>query len=181
MRLILIYIVVYVLYLSFPVLIYFNIDFLQNHRENTSYGVGLFFATIITSFLYNFIYTNLRYRFKSLGINVSTHLNLLIFHKSLKCSLISERKYKDGDIIGYSQIDTENMMYIGSKVAYFVSGVIEVVAGFALLYWFVGLAFLAGLIVLLVLSILTFFITRYGIDLTEKALNSRDARLAATS
>lgn len=94
---------------------------------------------------------------------------------------MGERRYKDGDIIGYSQIDTENMMYIGSKVAYFVSGVIEVMAGFALLYWFVGLAFLAGLIVLLILSILTFFITRYGMDLTEKALNSRDARLVATS
>jgi hypothetical protein len=66
------------------------------------------------------------------------------------------------------------MMYIGSKLMYFIFGIIEVFAGFGLLYWFVGTAFIAGVIVLLTLSTLTFLISLYGVEATDRALESRD-------
>jgi hypothetical protein len=110
-------------YLSFPVLIYYNIDYLQYHKENISYGIGLFSATIIVSFCYNLTYTNLKYLFKCLGTDVSTYLNLLIYDKTLRYSFSSNKKYSESDIISYSQIDTDNMMYIGSKLSYFFFGI----------------------------------------------------------
>jgi hypothetical protein len=112
------------LYLSYPILIYYNIDYLQNHRDDINYGIALFIITIGVSFLYNLVYTNLKYLFKILGVNVSTHLNLLIYDKSLKYSLSSNKKFTESDIISYSQIDTDNMMYIGSRFAYFIFGLI---------------------------------------------------------
>jgi hypothetical protein len=113
-----------IFYLSYPILIYYNIDYLQNHRDDINYGVMLFVITIIVSFLYNLTYTNLKYLFKILGVNVSSHLNLLIYNKSLKYSLSSNKKFTESDIISYSQTDTDNMMYIGSKLAYFIFGLI---------------------------------------------------------
>lgn len=159
-----------VFYLSYPILIYFNIDYLQNHRSDQHYGIILFVLTIFSSFMYNFIYTNLKFRFKTLGVNISTHLNLLIYHKALNYSMNGQKGFNEGDIIGYSQIDTDNMMYVGSKLAYFIFGVIEVFAGFGLLYWFVGFAFIAGLIVLLLLSTITFLISSCSVSVTDLAL-----------
>jgi uncharacterized membrane protein (DUF485 family) len=93
LRLVILSIVVEAFYLSYPVLIYFNVDYLQNHREDLNYGIILFAITILVSFMYNLTYTNLKYRFKSLGVNISTHLNLLIFHKSLGYSLVGEKTF----------------------------------------------------------------------------------------
>jgi hypothetical protein len=179
--LILLSIVVEVFYMSYPILIYFNIDFIQNHKEDTRYGILLFSLTILSSFFYNLSFTNLKYRFKGLGINLSTHLNLLIFHKALNYSMVGQKGFSQSDIIGYSQVDTDNLMYVGSRLAYFVFGSVEILAGFGLLYWFVGLAFIAGLVVLLLLSSLTFIISSCNVSATEKALESRDERLSVTS
>ena len=168
------------LYLTYPILIYFNIDYLQNHRDDINYGIILFILTILVSFLYNLVYTNLKYLFKILGVNVSTHLNLLIFNKSLKYSLSSNKQFTESDIINYSQIDTDNMMYIGSRLAYFIFGLIELFAGFGLLYWFVGYSFIAGLIVLVVITIITFLISSCNVNLGEEVLYKKDERLSVT-
>jgi hypothetical protein len=154
-------------YLSYPILIYYNIDYLENYKNNTLYGVGLFVATLITSFCYNLIYTNLKYLFRRLGVNVSTHLNLLIFNKSLRYSLVSNKIFNEADLINYSQIDTENMMLVGSKLSYLLFGLIEMVAGFILLYFFIGFAFLAGLLMLIAISSLSFSISRYNLKLGD--------------
>lgn len=101
----------------------------------------------------------MKYRFNSLGVKLSTHLNLLIYHKSLNYSMVGNKGFSESDIIGYSQVDTDNMMYVGSRLAYFVFGIIEIFAGFGLLYWFVGLAFIAGVVILVFVSLLTFIIS----------------------
>lgn len=94
-------------------------------------------------------------------------MNLLIFDKSLRYSLVSNKLFNEADLINYSQIDTENMMLVGSKLSYFLFGLIEMIAGFVLLYFFVGFAFLAGLIMLIAISALSFSISRYNIKLGD--------------
>lgn len=54
----------------------------------------------------------------------------------------------------------------GSKFYYFISGIIEIIVGLGLLYWFVGLAFISGLVTTLIISIITYFITNYGVKST---------------
>jgi hypothetical protein len=93
LKLVILCILTEVFYLSYPILIYYSIDYLQNHRDNINYGIVLFSITIAISFLYNLVYTNLKYLFKILGVNISTHLNLLIYYKSLKYSLSSNKKF----------------------------------------------------------------------------------------
>ena len=75
--------------------------------------------------------------------------------------------FNEADLINYSQIDTENMMFVGSKISYLLFGLIEIIAGFVLLYFFVGLALVAGLIMLIAISILSFSISRYNIKLGD--------------
>ncbi len=65
-----------------------------------------------------------------------------------------------------SQIDTDNLMYVGSKLAYFIFGIVDLLFGFALLYWFIGISFIAGMIILIFVSAITFFVSRYGIKVT---------------
>jgi hypothetical protein len=61
-------------------------------------------------------------------------------------------------------------MYIGSKLAYFIFGFIELFAGFGLLYWFVGFSFVAGLIVLVIITLVTLAISSCNVHLAEEVL-----------
>ena len=99
-------------------------------------------------------------------MNLSTHFNLLIYHKSLNYSFIADNRFSEGDVISLSQIDTDNLMYVGSKLAYFVFGTFDIFFGFGLLYWFIGVPFVTGLVILIVVSAITFLVSLYGIKVT---------------
>ncbi len=67
---------------------------------------------------------------------------------------------------------------VGPKIYYFVFGILEIFGGLGLLYWFVGLAFIAAIVVIIIISLITYIITSYGMRFTEKAFESRDERLS---
>ena len=71
-------------------------------------------------------------------------------------------------------------MFVGSKLSYFIFGVIETIAGFLMLYLFIGLPFVAGLIVLVVISSLSFSISTCNLSLGEEVLRKKDYRLQAS-
>jgi hypothetical protein len=53
---------------------------------------------------------------------VST-INLMIFNKSLKFPIVSNKQFTEADIINYSQIDADNLVEFASKFRFFIFGV----------------------------------------------------------
>jgi hypothetical protein len=127
------------------------------------------FITVITTFIHNLLNASLLYRLKVLAIDLEYFLQLLIYRKTFNYSYIGYKKYEGADLIGLIQIDTGNMKFIGSKIINFIQIFIEIIGGLSLLIWFIGTAFLSGLIIVIIVSIVAVFISSYGSQATEES------------
>jgi hypothetical protein len=95
----------YLYYLSNPVLIYFDIDYINDPQENLPKGIALFLLTTVVLLIYNILNRYEKYVTYSFGIDLSSTINLVIFNKALKFPILSSRQFSEADIINYSQID----------------------------------------------------------------------------
>lgn len=114
----------YSLYLAYPVLINYDISYIQDGGNDLHLGIILFAITIIGQFLESVLSVHLKYRQTVLGVNISNTINLAIFKKTTKYPMVSCRKFTDADIISYSQIDADNLKHMGSKFIFFTFGII---------------------------------------------------------
>jgi ABC-type bacteriocin/lantibiotic exporter with double-glycine peptidase domain len=166
--------------LSYPVLIYFDIDYINNGQENLSQGIMLFILTTLGFLLFNIVNTYRLYLINYFGVHLSSTINLVIFNKALKFPTLSNRQFTEADIINYSQIDAENLNQIGSKFIFFIFGLVEIIVELIILYIFVGLLFLIPLGIMTITTIVSFTIGNTIIDYNMTALEKKDDRINAT-
>jgi ABC-type transport system involved in cytochrome bd biosynthesis fused ATPase/permease subunit len=123
---------------------------------------------------------HLKYRESVLGIDLVSTINLMIFNKAMKISIISNRRFSEADIINYSQIDADNLNQIAAKLIFFVFGICEIIAGLALMYVFVGPMFLIALGIMVLINFISFKIGKVTMEYNLKILESKDERMNAT-
>jgi ABC-type transport system involved in cytochrome bd biosynthesis fused ATPase/permease subunit len=126
------------------------------------------------------LFLHLKYRQSVLGIDLVNTINLMIFSKTMKISIISNRRFSEADIINYSQIDAENLNQIAVKLIFFVFGICEIIAGLALMYVFVGPMFLIALGIMVLINLISFKIGKVTMEYNLKILESKDERMNAT-
>jgi ABC-type transport system involved in cytochrome bd biosynthesis fused ATPase/permease subunit len=115
---------IYSLYLGFPVLTYFDIEYISASQEDISKGVMLFILTTLGLLLFYILSSYRRYRLRYFGINLTNTINLVIFNKALKFPILSNKQFTEADIINYTQIDAETLKQIGIKVIFIIFGLI---------------------------------------------------------
>ena len=113
------------------------------------FGLNLFMS-ILQTFMWYF--------FAILGYNLSNTMSLLIFDKALKHPLISEKKFTIANIINYSQVDAQRLTYMGFQMVGLLYAPIQIIIALVLLYYYIGISFLVGtgVMILLMLSTLIF-------------------------
>ena len=113
------------------------------------FGLNLFMS-ILQTFMWYF--------FAILGYNLSNTMSLLIFDKALKHPLISEKKFTIANIIIYSQVDAQRLTYMGFQMVGLLYAPIQIIIALVLLYYYIGISFLVGtgVMILLMLSTLIF-------------------------
>lgn len=113
------------------------------------FGLNLFMS-ILQTFMW--------YYFAILGYNLSNTMSLLIFDKALKHPLISEKKFTIANIINYSQVDAQRLTYMGFQMVGLLYAPIQIIIALVLLYYYIGISFLVGtgVMILLMLSTLIF-------------------------
>jgi hypothetical protein len=72
------------------------------------------------------------------------------------------------------------MTYMGYQLAAILFSPIQIVIGIYLMYSYIGVSFLAGIGVMVLTITLTFFITKKSIQLNDKTLVAKDARMKVT-
>jgi ABC-type bacteriocin/lantibiotic exporter with double-glycine peptidase domain len=107
-------------------------------------------------------------------------INMMIFDKSLKFPILSNKQFTEADIINYSQIDADNLTHFATKLMFFSFGVVEIVIGLVLLYIFIGLLFLIPLGVMIIINLISFKIGSATLDYNMKVLEKKDDRVHAT-
>jgi ABC-type bacteriocin/lantibiotic exporter with double-glycine peptidase domain len=157
---------VYAFYLFFPVLIYFDINYVNSKDENIGLGVGLFLLTTVGLLMYNVGENYHRFRVSQFGINLSSTINLAIFQKALKFPLLASRRFSEADIINLSQIDAENLNQVAAKAIFLLFGVVQVIVELSILYIFIGWLFIIPLVIVALISLINFCIGKSTIGLS---------------
>jgi hypothetical protein len=84
----------------------------------------LFLLTIVDHLVQNILFLHLKYRQSVLGVDLVNNINLMIFNKAMKISIISNRRFSEADIINYSQIDAQNLNRIAINLIFLIFGAI---------------------------------------------------------
>jgi hypothetical protein len=109
----LISLVVVLSFIALPLMTSYNIDYISNHREDLQYGIALFLITLAAQTLNNLFFSQLMHRYNFIGAKMSNALNIMIYQKSLKYSVLASRRFSEAEIINYSQTDAERMNHVG--------------------------------------------------------------------
>jgi membrane protein YdbS with pleckstrin-like domain len=105
---------------------------------------------------------------------------MMIYCKSFKYASNAEKQFSESDIINFSQVDAEKMTDMGFQMACLLLTPLQIVAGIAMMYWFIGISFLAGIGVMLLMIGFTFFLMKYVVKYNEAVLKVKDQRMKVT-
>jgi len=133
-----------------------------SHKEDyeSYYGYMLFGVILILQVVKSLCETHLGYNFTKFGINITNNLTLLIFTKSLKYQSIAEKTFTESDIINYSQVDAERLVSTGFQLSAVLTAPPQIIIGLVMMYYYIGISFLAGIGVMLVTIILTYITSK---------------------
>jgi|688.fasta_scaffold2112395_1 ABC-type bacteriocin/lantibiotic exporter with double-glycine peptidase domain len=72
------------------------------------------------------------------------------------------------------------MTYFGNQLSSLLSTPIQLVIGIVIMWFFIGISFLAGLITTVIMIWITFIVSKYTIKYNSEVLKAKDNRMKAT-
>ena len=95
-----------------------------------------------------------------LGIRTSNAVNGLVYEKALKFSLIRSVEHSQGSLVNHIQVDSEKLFYLGMGVGHTLLLPITVSVGIYFMWAAVGISFLSGIGVLIVVSGINYILSK---------------------
>jgi len=93
-----------------------------------------------------------------LGINTSNAVNGLVYEKALKFSLIRSAEHFQGGLVNHIQVDSQKLFNLGMGIGGSFVLPVAIGVGIYFMYAAVGISFLAGIGVLIIMSGVNFLI-----------------------
>lgn len=163
-----------------PILMNNMMDYINSKNKAVSQSVLFFFAIFMTNFILSVSSSHIFFRFAIFGYNLSNTLSLLLFNKALKHPLLTEKEYSTSDIVNYSQVDAQRMTYMGFQLTAIIFCPIQIVIGLLLLYIYIGISFLVGTGVMIIMMLLAFIFSKIFSKANDKLLKAKDKRMKVT-
>jgi ATP-binding cassette subfamily C (CFTR/MRP) protein 2 len=132
-------------------------------------------------FVQNLAGTCLNYFFIMLGYNVSNGLSLCIYNKALKYPTLCSKEFPLSKLINLSQVDANRLEQLGFYCNAIIFFPIQLAVGMFLMYRFIGVAFLAGIAVILIMGLFIFINSKLMLKTNDKLLVSKDKRMKTTT
>ena len=151
-----------------PYLTKVMMDYISNRSDySSSFGWELLAATVVLQILKALFDTHMTFCFTQLGMNVTNSITMLIYNKSLSFSPLTEKQFPEADIINYSQVDAERLSGAGYMLSAIILAPLQITIGIVMMYWFIGVSFLAGFGMIIIVVIVTFFLSKWSIRLNR--------------
>lgn len=125
--------------------------------------------------------THLYFHFIKLGYNVSNSLSLCIFSKALRYPTLCSKKYQLSELVNYSQVDAQKLAGVGFSTCATLFLPLELAIGMFLMYSFIGVSFLAGVAVMIAMSLLIFLNSTFQARYSTRLLEAKDKRMRTTT
>lgn len=163
-----------------PILSHDIINYITQGEKTPTTSLLYFLAIFTITMLMALLTSYLFFYFGVLGFNLSNTLSLMIFNKSLKHPLITEKRFSVSEIINYSQVDAQRMTNMGFQLVSLFFTPFQFVIGLYLLYIYIGPSFMIGTGVMIVLILVTFIFLKVSSKYNDKLLNAKDERMKLT-
>ena len=143
-----------------PILMNNIMSYIRNEDKNTTQSIIYYVAIFLVTSTSSTLITHMFYHFAVLGFNVSNNLSSLLFKKALKHPILCEKTYSTSDLINYSQVDAQRMTNMGFQLTSLLFTPIQITVGLVLLYVYIGISFVVGLGVMIVMMIFTLIFSK---------------------
>lgn len=166
-----------ILSFSTPLMINILIRYVKNPDKTWQQGLELLFIILGLKLIFSFITSHQTFSFSYLGVRLENVLNMSLYKKSLKFSLINSKTYNVGELVNYMQVDSQKLR----DLPYFIGGVvflpIQIGLAIFIMYEVIGISFLAGIGALIVTFVFNFLIGKYFTVFQKGLLGAKDARM----
>ena len=162
--------------------------FKENQEKNSNWfflkNMSLYelvFLMIVNKLLSLFLDRYAVFQSELLGYETKVQLNLLIYDKLLKIPMFNTGKFSEGQIINLFQLDSEALGDLIIYSTYVIMVPFRIIYSIYLLFLFFKLAFIPGIIVLIILGIIFTIYGRKEEQLQNENMKATDERMNITS
>lgn len=167
--------------MSIPYITELIIAYISDGNKQVSKGLLYVGGVLLLKFIQNVAESRLYYNLAIVGYNICNTLNICIFEKATKYPTLCSKKYSVAELINYSQVDAQRLTNLG----YYTSAVlfipIQLGVGIFLMYNFIGVSFLAGMGVIVVIGLVVFGCNRLQLKANDVLLKAKDKRMKITN
>ena len=153
-----------------------NWAFLQNMSLNK-----LVFFMILYKLISIELNRNARFIIELLSFRTKAQLNLLIYDKLLKIPMFNTGKFNEGQIINLFELDSDSFGNLIIDSTYVINFPIRVIYSIYLLFVFFKLAFIPGVITIIILGFIFIVYGRKHKKLQKENMEASDERMNITS
>ena len=157
------------------------ISYVEGDDKDLKFGLILLASILVLKFSQSLAESHLFYHFALLGYNVSNGLSMCIFNKALKYPTLCSKEFQLSELINYSQVDAQRLTFLGFYTSAVIFFPIQLGIGIYLMYSFIGLSFLAGIGVILLMALFILINSKLNAKANEKLLKAKDKRMKATT
>ena len=150
------------------------IDFIQDKSVPLNEGVLYVILLIVTQSIYYVVSEHLDFYQGMIGIKSTNALIALIYRKQLKISSATNKKFSQGEIVNFVQVDSRKMQMLSETLAYTTRYPLIIVLSFIFLFYFIGLSFLAGLGVFVLAFVINLALMRVAAYLQKQYMKKQD-------
>ena len=167
-----------------PVLVLLILDYIQDSSSYDGgiyYGLGLVILYNLIGILANLIGDQSDFIQAVIGINAKHGVIGMVYDKVLKTSQSTNKKFSQGEIINFINVDVEKVTNVSSYLSYLVLLPIQTVFGFwFMFYWFHYYLFVS-VAVGIIFALMCFWIGLLKEFLQKKIWIEKDKRISATA
>eukprot|EP00347_Sterkiella_histriomuscorum_P019725 403340529 len=167
--------------ISTPFLVKRIIEFIQSTDDDVGYGFGLVSILVVTQGLQYIINDHIDYYQRLIGVRSTNALISMIYKKILKVSSATNKKFSNGEIVNFIQVDAQKLNIISENLATVLKLPIILVTCIILLFYFIGVAFFAGVAVLIVAFVMNLLVSRYAAKIQTSYMKYQDQRVNLTT
>jgi hypothetical protein len=95
----------------------------------------------------------------------------------MKHPLITEKEFEISEIINFSQVDASRMTYMGFELVSLLYAPIQIVFGLVLLEIYIGISFIVGFAIMILLMLITMILTKIALTNNDLLLKAKDMRM----
>ena len=115
------------------------------------------------------------------GVKTENAVNGMIYDKILRFSLMRSAEHNAGSLVNHIQVDSSRLTYAAWELSSVINLPITLGVGVYLMWASVGITFLSGVGVILMMSLVNFVFSKIYFKLSEKVMEKKDERMAVAT